>query len=64
MRATSIGSKKGQGISKVLVGMVHGKSYALEVNLDDDIDNFLTLVDIFWSQVVVPCNEYVYSTIS
>jgi hypothetical protein len=37
--------------------MVHEKSFASKVDLDDDIDDFLTLVDIFRSQAVIPHNE-------
>jgi hypothetical protein len=37
--------------------MVHGESYASKVNLDDDIDDFLTPIDIPQSQAIVPHNE-------
>jgi hypothetical protein len=34
-----------------------GESSALEVNFDDDIDDFLTSMDIFWFQAIAPHKE-------
>jgi hypothetical protein len=36
---------------------MHGEIFALEVNSNDDIDDFLNLANISWSQAIVPCNE-------
>ncbi len=37
--------------------MVPGEIFASEVDSNDDIDNFLTPIGIFQSQVITPCKE-------
>jgi len=50
--ATSIGYGKRQCISKVFANDGAHKELCIKVNLDDDIDDFLTPIDIS-----IPCNS-------
>jgi hypothetical protein len=53
-------ARKDKAYHKFLAKRMPWESFASEVNLDNDIDDFLTLVDIFWSQAIVPRKEYIY----